>query len=240
MTSASNRPGDGLDERLRQLDVDEVGENGELIDELFAEVKAQCDESDRTITGFLKSRSTMVRRLIVLSVFAALAIIGWYEFPVVSEQARTLPWAASLATFAVLLLLAMLMVTRPVHLPALPRWQSACVACIAVGATIVAALWPPPAAMAATPAHATGAMAGVCMGVGILLGIPVYALLRLVDRGNPLGSLIAAAAAGLAGNFVLKAHCSVPGTAHELFGHASVAVLFVLGLGLVHHWIPSK
>jgi hypothetical protein len=78
------------------------------------------------------------------------------------------------------------------------------------------------------------------MGVGILLGIPVYALLRLVDRGNAFGSLVAAAAAGLAGNFILKAHCSVPGTSHELLGHASVAVLFVLGLGLVHRWMPSR
>jgi len=78
------------------------------------------------------------------------------------------------------------------------------------------------------------------MGVGLLLGVPVYALLRLVDRGNALGNLVAAAAAGVAGNFVLKAHCSIPGTSHELLGHASVALVFVLGLGLVHRSIPSK
>ena len=77
-------------------------------------------------------------------------------------------------------------------------------------------------------------MVGACMGAGLLLGVPVYALLRLVDRGNAFGSLVAASAAGLAGNFVLKAHCSVPGTSHELMGHASVALVFVLGMGLVH------
>jgi hypothetical protein len=95
--------------------------------------------------------------------------------------------------------------------------------------------------MAAT-AHdqGNGFMAGACMGVGLLLGVPVYALLRLVDRGNALGSLVAAAAAGVAGNFVLKAHCSIAGTSHELLGHASVALVFVVGLGLVHRWIPSK
>ena len=75
-------------------------------------------------------------------------------------------------------------------------------------------------------------MVGACMGVGLLLGIPVYALLRLVDRGNALGNLVAAAAAGVAGNFVLKAHCAIPGTSHELLGHASRGGRVRVGFGL--------
>ena len=51
---------------------------------------------------------------------------------------------------------------------------------------------------------------------------------RSVIRGNALGNLVAAAAAGVAGNFVLKAHCAIPGTSHELLGHASVALVFVV------------
>ncbi len=234
MTSGSNRPEDGLAERLRELDVADAPQNDEQMDRMFTDMKARCDKNDRTIAGFLRSRSTMMRRLIVLSVFSVLAIVGWFVFPVVSDHARTVPWAATLVTFAVLLVVAMFMVTRPVHLPALPRWQSVCLACIAVGATILAAFWPHPAAQAATHDPAGGAMVGACMGAGLLLGVPVYALLRLVDRGNAFGSLVAASAAGLAGNFVLKAHCSVPGTSHELLGHASVALVFVVGLGLVH------
>jgi len=240
MTNGTNRPEDGLGERLRELDGPDSPQNGELMDRMFADMKARCDKNDRTMTGFLRSRSTMVRRLIVLTVFSALAIAGWFAFPVVGDQARTVQWTASLVTFCVLLVVAMFMVTRPVHLPALPRWQSMCLACIAVGATVLAAFWPYPAALAATHDHAGGAMVGACMGAGLLLGVPVYGLLRLVDRGNAFGSLVAASAAGLAGNFVLKAHCSVPGTSHELLGHASVALVFVLGLGLVHRWIPSK
>ena len=240
MTSGSNGPDDGFDERLRELDAPAAPQNDELMDRMFSDMKARCDKNDRTITGFLRSRSTMARRLIVLTVFSVLAIAGWFAFPLVGDQARTAQWTASLVTFCVLLVLAMFMVTRPVHLPALPRWQSLCLACIAVGATVLAAFWPHPAAQAATHDHTGGVMVGACMGVGLLLGVPVYALLRLVDRGNALGSLVAAAAAGLAGNFVLKAHCSVPGTSHELLGHASVALVFVLGLGLVHRWIPSK
>ncbi|MGB5284231.1 MAG: hypothetical protein WBN29_06950 [Polyangiales bacterium] len=240
MTSGSNRPDDGLGERLRELDAPDTLGNGELMDRMFADVKAKCDKSDRTVPGILRSRSTMARRLIVLGVFAVLAVVGWFAFPLVGDQARTIQWTTSLVTFSILLLIAMFMVTRPVHLPALPQWQSVCLICIALGATALAAFWPHPAAQAAANGEAGGVMVGACMGVGLLLGVPVYALLRLVDRGNAFGSLVAAAAAGLAGNFVLKAHCTVPGTSHELLGHASVAVLFVVGLGLVHRFVPAK
>ena len=76
--------------------------------------------------------------------------LGWFAFPVVGDEARTAQWAASLVSFCVLIVIAMFMVTRPVHLPALPRWQSICMACLAVLATVVAAFWPHPAAQAAT------------------------------------------------------------------------------------------
>lgn len=241
MTSPSDRPDDGLGARLRELDPSGAPESGPLFEEMFSEMKARCDASDRTLAGFLRSRSTAMRRTIVLSVFAVLAVAGWFAFPLIGEDGRSIQWTASLVAFCVLLVLAMFMVTRPVHLPAIPRWQSLCLVCVAVGATVVAAFWPVPAALAATTHdHPGGFMAGACMGVGLLLGVPVYALLRLVDRGNALGNLVAAAAAGVAGNFVLKAHCSIAGTSHELLGHASVALVFVVGLGLVHRWIPSE
>lgn len=239
MTDGIDRPDASL-ERLRELDRPASADDAALFDQMFCEVKSKCERSDRTLAGFLRSRSTTVRRSIVFGVFAVLAIIGWYAFPLVDEQGRSAPWIASLIAFCVLMVMAMLMVTRPVHLPALPRWQTWLLVLMAVAATVVAAFWPLPAAQADAHAHDGGIMAGACMGVGLLLGVPVYALLRLVDRGNALGNLVAAAAAGVAGNFVLKAHCAVPGTAHELLGHASVAVLFVVGLGLVHRWIPSE
>ncbi len=172
MSSDSDRPDEGLGERLRELDAIGAPQDGELLGRMFADVKARCDKNDRTLTGFLRSRSTMVRRAIVLTVFSALAIVGWFAFPVVGDQARTAQWTASLVTFCVLLVVAMFMVTRPVHLPALPRWQSMCLACVAVGATIVAAFWPHPAAQAATQDPSGGIMAGACMGAGLLLGVP--------------------------------------------------------------------
>lgn len=242
MTRGSDGAGtdDGLGKRLRELDPASEADDRELIDRMFRNVKGQCADSDKRITGFVRSRSTIVRRLIVLVVFAVLAVIGWYNFPLVDESVRTGQWVATLVAFCILLIVAMLMVTRPVHRPELPRWQVLCLVCVAVGATVLAAFWPTAGAQAITHEHASRMVAGACMGFGLLLGVPVYALLRLVDRGNAFGSLIAASAAGLAGNFVLKAHCEIETTGHVLLGHASVAVLFVMGLGLVHRWIPSK
>jgi hypothetical protein len=242
MSSASDRPDTDFGKRLRKLDAAETASERELLREIFAGVQSQCERSDQTLRGFLRSRSTTVRRMVVLSIFAALGVVGWFAFPIIDSGGRTIQWSVSLAGFIVLILLATWVVTRPVHLPALPRWQSIGLACLAVGATIVAAFWPIPAAVAgAAHQHGGGGfMAGACMGVGLLLGVPVYALLRLFDRGNALGNVVAAAAAGLAGNFVLKAHCSIAGTTHELLGHASVAVVFVVGLGLVHRLIPAK
>lgn len=242
MTNGSDRAGPdaGLGERLRELDATDEADSGELIDRMFTNVKGECDKSDKNVIGFLRSRSTAVRRLIVLAVFLGLAVAGWSSLPLVDESLRDPEWVATLATFLALLIVAMMMVTRPVHRPELPRWQVTCLVCIALGATALAAFWPTSGAQAATHEHASGMMAGACMGFGLMLGVPVYALLRLVDRGNAFGSLVAAAAAGLAGNFVLKAHCAIDTTGHVLLGHASVAVLFIVGLGLVHRWIPSK
>ncbi|MGB8224510.1 MAG: hypothetical protein WCF10_18095, partial [Polyangiales bacterium] len=162
MTSGSHSPEGDVGRRLRELDATNVPDEDELMDRMFVELQSRCDKDDRSVTGFLRSRSTMTRRLIVLSVFSLLAIMGWFAFPLVGDQARTAPWTVSLVTFVVLLLLAMLMVTRPVHLPALPRWQSVCLVCIALGATIVAAVWPYPTAMAVTHSHG-GEMAGACL-----------------------------------------------------------------------------
>lgn len=241
MTTDSDRaaPDAGLGKRLRELDPGAVPASDERLDRMFADVKKRCDKSDRTVRGFLRSRSTAVRRLIVLSVFGALGAFALSNIPMVDESMRNVHWMITLGAFVVLLVIAMMVVTRPVHRPELPRWQIVCLVCIAIGATVLAAFSPGSAAQAATHEHANGFMAGACMGFGLLLGVPVYAALRLVDRGNAFGSLVAAAAAGLAGNFVLEAHCAIDSPGHVLLGHASVAILFVVGLGLVHRLIPS-
>lgn len=233
-------PDEGLGGRLRELEAGDRPTDAAAMDRMFAELKTECDKSDKSFIGYLRSRSTMARRMIILFVFTGLGIFALFKLPMVDESMRDMSWMSTLAAFLVLLVVAMMVVTRPVHRPELPRWQIVCLVGVAVGATVIAAFWPGSSAQAATHQHATGMMAGICMGFGVLLGVPVYAALRLVDRGNAFGSLVAAAAAGLAGNLLLKAHCAIDTTGHVLLGHASVAVLFVVGLGLVHRWIPSK
>ena len=108
MTSGSERPEEGLGERLRELDATDSPGSEAQMDRMFTDMKARCDKNDRTLTGFLRSRSTMARRLIVLSVFSVLAFAGWFAFPLIGDNARTVPWTASLVTFCVLLVVAML------------------------------------------------------------------------------------------------------------------------------------
>ena len=67
------------------------------------------------------------------------------------------------------------------------------------------------------------------------MGVPVYVALRLLDRGSSAtASLLAACAAGLTGNLVLQLHCPVDGVEHLMATHFSVALLFLVGLGLAH------
>ena len=243
--SASELPDwdSGIGERLRGLAG--PGETrSETLDRVYEGLRTECERSDKSVSGYLRSRSTTVRRLIVLIAFAVILFVAIENFPMVEEPARTARWTVTLIAYGVLLVLTLLVATRPLQLPALSRWKTNCVICVAVGATILAAVLPSSGAEAVGSTggheHGAGLMFASCMGLGLLFGVPIYALLRMFDRGNTFGALIAAAAAGLAGNLLLKMHCPVDTTAHVLMGHSSVALLYVAGLGLVHRLIPSK
>lgn len=230
-------------EQLRDLAQHEPGPGPQELDQLYASVRSQCDANDRTLAGFLRTRATWMRRLLVSAALALIAFTAWRSLPAIAESARGTPWKMTLAAYLSLLLIATFLATRPLQLPPLAPWKAKAVAAVTVTATLIAALWPRADAAAASSsvtAETPAFMFMACMGMGLLLGVPVYALLRLFDQGNSFGNLMAAVAAGLAGNLLLNMHCPVHSGPHALFGHASVAVIFVLGLGLVHRWIPSK
>jgi hypothetical protein len=74
-----------------------------------------------------------------------------------------------------------------------------------------------------------------CLAFGTLTALPLLALLLLADRRDRIGfsrAALAAAAAGLAGNLVLMLHCPLVGRAHLITGHATVALIFLVALGL--------
>ena len=204
---------------------------------MYDEVRRQCDKQDRGMAGYLKSRPTRVRRMICFSALALIGTVAMLTIPIVDASQRTTEWFVTLTAYLVLMGLAIQSATRPLQLPALPRWRTYLLAALAIAATLVAVLVPGAHAHVGASPQMSFAP---CMGTGLLLGIPVYATIRVFDRGNALGGLLAAAAAGLAGNFLLKFHCPVNEAAHVMAGHVSVAVIFVVGLGLVHWLIDQR
>lgn len=237
MTSSVPLDGDASwGEQLRALEGEAAGIAAADLEAMYSNVRQECDQYDRKPTAYLKSQPTPIRRLIAFTCLGAIGVAAFFAVSMVDQSMRDPSWFATLAAYAALMTLAVIAATRPLQVPALPSRGTIGIAVLAVGATLIAALIPaahahhgPPSAMGFVP----------CMGSGLLLGIPVYAVVRLLDRGNALGGLLAAAAAGLAGNLLLKFHCPANDTAHVMAGHVSVAVIFVVGLGLVH-WVIGR
>lgn len=232
---AQSGPDPNLAERLRGLSTEPTPLAPATAERIYDDVRAECDAEDAKWTGFVRSRSTTVRRGILGSVFLLLTVIAVGLFPMVDPAQRTAAWWITLALYSGLIVTCVWAATRPLHVPPLsPSWVGTIVFLV-LGACIGTAFVPfNPSAIA------MGSMFGGCMGTGLLLGVPVFGLVRLFDRGNTFGALMAAAAAGLAGNLWLKANCPVDATAHVLLEHASVALIFVLGLLAIHRLIPAK
>ncbi len=200
------------------------------MDALFRSVESRVRQGESGARGFFRSRSTVARRLLALSAFAVVALIAALAMPPPDWSSLATPRSiAAFAALATLLAICLGVALRPLHAPALTVWQGVLLAKAAVVATVVLALVP-------VSSRAAGdALVPVmpCMMTGLLLGIPVYAVARVLDRGTFLGPLLAASAAGLAGNFALQIHCPAGDVMHNIEGHASVAAIFVLGVAAV-------
>lgn len=88
-------------------------------------------------------------------------------------------------------------------------------ATVAVGLALLPSLL-----TAAIPAPPKAALA--CLAMGTVYSLPVFLLLRWLDRGQRLGPWFAALSAGLVGNVWLQVHCPADDAAHRLIGHALV------------------
>ena len=225
-----------IGERLRSLEDVPGAQNGDL-EQMFAQVCGQCADEDKSVGGFLRSRPTAIRRLIAFIAFAGILVVAVLTKPL-PDGAITGAWIASSAAFVALLVVTLFAAIRPLYVATLPRTTGYLLGALTIAATVAAALLP----LADAHASSGGSLPhpSVCLGMGLLIGLPVYALLRIIDRGNPLGGLVAAAAAGLGGNLFLQMHCPTGDSTHLLMGHATVAIMFVMGLGIVHWLLPSK
>lgn len=198
-------------------------------DALWSGLQGQVAEGDATTGGKLQSLSTPKRNMTALLSFGVVLGGTLALMPRRDLSAYPLPLLLLyVGCLGVLLMLALAAVLRPAHRPNLPRWKSMALTALAIAATTVLALVPN------LHAHAEVRPFGImsiapCALFGLGVGVPIYGLLRLLDRGNPLGRVVAAAAAGLMANITLELKCPYGGAAHLVIGHVMVLVFFVAG-----------
>lgn len=225
----------GLDPELARFAQGAGGGSSLDEDAMFHEVQGRIAGAERSPAWWLRSRPTVVRRGIGLVAFAALAVLAIVALP--RPDMGVFPMgrmAASLAALAVLLALAIVHALRPLHEPAIGRGRGLLLVAAALLTTLVVTALPP--AHHAHPASLGGtgdellSRAAPCLYFGLLAGLPIYVLVRILDRGTMLGAVLAASAAGLAANFVLQVHCPITATAHQLLAHFTTAAIFVAGI----------
>lgn len=227
------RPDPALEAYREAARVDPPSEQRER--ELFDVLEGRIERARAGPAWRLRARSTTLRRVIALGAFGVMAVVCWLTY-------RRADWSVypalrmglALGAMGCLLGLSLVTALRPLHRPALSRAKGWAVVALSLLATLVIATLPP--AHTATPEAIPSAPlyehAPPCVFIGLLFGLPVYALARLLDRGASFAPLMAAVAAGLAGNLVLQIHCPITAPVHNVAGHFGVALLFVLAVAV--------
>ncbi len=214
------------------------------LDALFAGVQGRVRDAEASPAYRMKSQATQLRRLLgvgaLLFVLIVSLMTGQRE-----DLGRYPPELLALffGSLGTLCVLAVFVALRPIHRPPLSPVQTWGLAGLTVLAACALAIVPNlhahVLARAAAPsllAHATP-----CMLYGFLFGLPVFAALRFLARGSDtVARVLAASAAGLAGNMVLELHCPIGGAAHLLAGHAMVVVAYVVGMTLIEVLMPQR
>lgn len=201
---------------------------------LLAGVQQRIEREDRSWRGYLKSRPTWLR--IFLTALAVILVVG----PVLAWMPRRdlhdYPRARMLLTvlaMTVTLGVTAIMALRPAHRPPLPR---ALLFAGTVTALIVLIIFSGmPLAHSGTTMSESAKLipqALPCLYFGVLLGAPIYFIVRALDHEvTRLAALLAASTAGLTANLGLHLHCAQTGVDHLFLGHFSVAILFLLLAG---------
>lgn len=230
MTRASD---DAPDAELRAW-LDELGRvspppDGEALESIWRAVDAQTSAADAAPMFWWRSRPTRVRRAIGATGTAlVIATGGLLALRSDFAQLPVIPTALVLGALLFLLGVALNDTLRPLHQP-MTSWTHGAVTAATLSATfLIAWLWPADVAETAL----SGPTAHLpCFFFGIAAGVPVYLLLRWLDRGPSNSVLTAACAAGLSANLVLQLHCPVDNTDHLLLGHFGAVAFIVLALG---------
>ncbi|HJL19399.1 MAG TPA: NrsF family protein [Sandaracinaceae bacterium LLY-WYZ-13_1] len=224
-----------LEEWLAQAREDDAAEAPPALDDLFEGVARDIEAAEKKPSFWLRTRATWMRRLIGGVTAALVVVLGGVLGMRDLGELPALYVGAALASLVVLLGLSLHQALRPLHRPPLPRGAQAAVVALTLLATFLLALLSPHAPEEAAASRGAMELVSPCLFYGLFIGLPVYLVLRLLDRrGGVAAPLLAACAAGLAGNLTLQLKCPNDDPQHLMLSHFAVALLFVAGLGLTH------
>jgi hypothetical protein len=190
---------------------------------LLARVQARL-EGEVGVRAWIRSQSTPRR-------FALVAIVlAFSTAPALIESAAPRPTSAlltvSLALLGAGLLVALVSALRPLSRPLRP----ARVLAVAAGSLALPFVLAAIAAADRSAEHMALPRASACFLYGAAVSLPVFVLLRLLDRAEQvnLSSLaVLAGACGLVANFILRLHCPSEEPLHLLLGHATIGVTWL-------------
>lgn len=126
---------------------------------------------------------------------------------------------------------------RPLHRPLAPRWVELSLVAASPLALAILAWWPL-GALGTDPDDMRAAAS--CFGSGLVFGLPVYVIMRLLDRGGRRApALLAGIAAAVTSNAMLSLHCGNDAFLHVLCGHGALGLVFVL-LAAIGVWLFGR
>ncbi len=235
MTDSSHELDPALEEWLSDARALETSASPADVDALLADVEGSLAKADKSPRFWLRSRSTGARRAIAC--LACLAVVGVGALTGLRSDLSeiSVAWlAVAVVSLGSLLGASAFLALRPLHRPPLAPWARHGLVGLSLLATFALALVGPDGHALPAVDGMIREMASPCLFFGLFFGLPVYLVLRLFDRGPSVGALIAACAAGLAGNLVLQLHCPRNEPEHLMGAHFTVVLLFVVGLYAIH------
>lgn len=212
-------------------------------DRLWQALRRDLDR-ETGMRAWLRARRTRTRLAYVCATSALLAVLVVLATP--RSDFDAVPGALlalSLGVLAAAMVAIVVLLLRPLYCASASVRTQLTLAAAGWLIPFLLVLWAPAhGSVLAHPESFVGAGANfwpralVCFAFGVVLGLPLLALLRLVDRGGELTwprILLLAGATGLAGNLALVLHCPLVAPTHLLAGHASVPVGTLLLLLIV-------
>lgn len=216
-----------------------IGETDEAqlpnMDELFEGIQQKVDAQGPR--SWFQSKSTPVRRGFAIASFLLLALLTFFLIPRPDMGQLPLWYLGTVGVSLVFLgCLSLWVAFRPAYVPSLSRSFTWALLSAGLISTAIIGLLPMPHVDVMTlPEGVPWLMQSKCMKFGLLMGLPVYIIARLIDRDSPLSPLLLGSAAGLCGNLALQFHCPVHGAKHVLLTHVPAWIIFVIAsAGLVY------